>query len=628
MRFFIIVIFVLLGIDSYSQSEEFNKKFELAKRYENHGSYGKAEQYFWQCYRLDSTNSELLQQMYQFYVRQNNWQLIAKFSKKLQVLFPEEAKQFYQQEVLSYFYLENYGKAEEVYKVCRKKFIINDAEELRACQKLADNIAFAKEAVKKPVPFNPINLGAQINTDEAEYLPNLTQDDKYIIFTRRTRSSQVPGLQEDFFTSKINNENLWYKAQPLSRAINTPQNEGAPSISADGTLLYFAACNRKDGMGECDIYYSYNRGNYWTTPKNLKVINSEYWDSQPNLSANGKTLYFVSNRPGGKGGTDIWASSINVDGSFGEPYNLGAQINTEYDEISPFIHFDNKTLYFASDGWPGMGSKDIFMNKKDLYGNWSVSENLGYPINSSKSDNSFFVAPDGMFAYFSSSREGGYGKEDIYKFELYEKIRPEKTAYFKAIVLDANTKKPLEVHYTITASEDTSAIFPKISKGGIISVGLKANRKYTISAYADGYLYYSSFIDSISEDSLKLIEQKIYLQPVAKDKQFELKNIEFDFDKAILKASSTKELDWFASYLKSNSKIQILIEGHTDNKGKADYNLKLSENRAEAVRKYLLTQNIAGDRIQTKGFGSTEMVFKEENLQDKNRRVVIRIIEK
>ncbi len=623
MRYFLNIILSFIFSVGFSQTTEFKKTLSIAKRYYSYKNYTNAEHHMLKCYRMDSSNTELIKLLNQLSIKQKKWKRVSVFSQKLQKKIPSESIKYYQIEILSYFYLQDYDKAEKILTLCLKQHKLNTLE-TKKCKKITNNIAFAQKATKNPVPYSPENLGKEINSTYAEYLPNLTQDGKYLIFTRMiSRSMAFPSLQEDFYISKQEN-GKWLKSKPLSQTINTEQNEGAPSISADGSILYFTACNRSDCEGDCDIYYSYNRGNYWTTPKNLKAVNTKSWESQPNISADGKTLFFVSNRPGGKGNKDLWAVDILPNKTWGKPYNLGANINTEYNEISPFIHFDNQTLYFASDGWPGMGGKDIFVSRKSINNSWSVAKNLGYPINSQATDNSFFVDASGITAYFSSKRKGGYGKEDIYKFKLYTKARPQKTAYYKAIIFDAKTKQLLNAKYDIKKLNDSLPINLKKTINGTITVGLEANQKYIISVFSDGYLYFSSYIDSMIKDSLKLVEQKIYLRPIAKTKQFKLNNIEFDFDKATLKPSSTKELNLFTEYLNLNPRMVILIEGHTDNKGSDKYNLNLSQQRSNAVKKYLISKGIQKERIQTKGFGSKQVI--SEDKQERNRRVVVRII--
>jgi Tol biopolymer transport system component len=224
--------------------------------------------------------------------------------------------------------------------------------------KYIKDCTFSLEAQKSPVPFKPINMGSAINTKEDEYLPVITADEEMIIFTRQENSN------EDFFKSvKRNGE--WSVAEFLSKEINTSNfNEGAQNISPDGNYLFFTGCNRPDGLG-CDIYISKREGNDWSKPFNIGgPVNTAGWESQPSISADGRTLYFVSTRQGGYGGYDIWSSELNTDGTWSNPINLGQEINTSFDEQSPFIHPDNESLYFSSNGWPGLGNKDLFLSRK------------------------------------------------------------------------------------------------------------------------------------------------------------------------------------------------------------------------------------------------------------------------
>ncbi len=627
MQKLLLLIFItFISISSFSQSKDFDTKFKLANRYYHRKDFKEAEYYFLECYKIDSSNVDVLIKINQISLKQKNWKRVALLSHKLKNKLKLQSLKYSKLEIQAYFYLQEYQKSEQLLNACFKTHKL-DSFDAESCKKLEQNIAFSKEAIEHPVPYQPINLGKNINSKYAEYLPNLTQDGKSLIYTRMTALSKTfPSLQEDFYISQ-KKDGEWQKCAPLSRTLNTIRNEGAPSISADGKILFFAACNRPDGEGSCDIYYSFNRGNFWTTPKNARSINTKSWDSQPNISSDGKTLYFASDRDDGFGGRDIWAVDILGEGKFGEPYNLGNTINTKYDEMSPFIHFDLQTLYFASNGWPGMGGKDIFFCRKLKDNSWSKPQNIGYPINSSEEDNSLFVSPDGRIAYFSSSRENGYGHEDIYQFNLYKNARPEKTVFYKMQFLASDTKKPLKISFTVANNFSNKKPKTTISENGQISFGLKANQEYSISAYANGYLYFSDLINSTSSDSLVDIEKTTFLYPIQKNKQFELKNIEFDFDKATLKNSSTQELDLFSDFLHSNPEIKILIEGHTDNKGRAEYNLKLSQKRANTVKTYLINKQINANRLFTEGFGDTQLLSTKENLQNKNRRVVIKIID-
>ena len=319
----------------------------------------------------------------------------------------------------------------------KKPHINPDSQE--SAERNLDNCNFAIEAMKHPVPFNPKNMGEAINSPLDEYFPAITTDDQTFLYTRNNRTEQIP-LQEDFLVShKVNG--AWAPATLIGSGINTSGNEGAPAISADGEILFFVACQDgpdgsyaggRKGYGSCDIFYSQKVGNAWSKPYNLGPnINTKNFESQPSFSADGKTLYFVSNRPGGFGRGDIYYSTLRDDGSWGIPVNIGNKINTVGEEESVFIHPDGKTLYFSSNGHIGMGGLDIYVSRKDDKGEWGTPVNLGYPINTYGDENSLLVNGRGDLAYFASNRAGGFGGLDLYQFELYDAVRPGKISYVK-----------------------------------------------------------------------------------------------------------------------------------------------------------------------------------------------------
>ena len=246
-------------------------------------------------------------------------------------------------------------------------------------------------------------------------------------------------LFRKIFQSEFKN-GKWSMAVNMGPSINTMGNEGAQCLAPNGKVLFFTACDRNDGFGRCDIYFSVKRNDYWSEARNLgSTINTKYWESQPTISPDGRELYFLSNRPGGFGDMDIWKSVLTDKGTFSSPVNLGATINTQFDEMSPFIHMDNQSLYFASKGHPGLGDFDLFLSKRDYPGSeWKSLINLGYPINTHGIENSLIVASDGKTAYFASDKSG-YGKEDIFWFYLPEEIQSQKVAYLKTKVYDAET---------------------------------------------------------------------------------------------------------------------------------------------------------------------------------------------
>ena len=271
------------------------------------------------------------------------------------------------------------------------------------------------------MPFNPVNLGPAINSVYNEYSPAITADGNTLMFTRELETGGndpfVARRQEDFYISYRDEEGNWSNAVNAGKPLNTSGNEGAHTLGAGGQYMYFTACERPDGLGRCDIYFSAFDGQRWSEPFNLGApVNSIYWETQPSISADGKTLYFVSSKPGGLGGSDIWVSKMGADGKWGEPVNAGDVINTAGDETTPFIHFDGKTLYFSSNGRPNLGGFDIYMSRLQKDDTWSDPENLGFPVNTHNDEVGLVIESNGYGAYFSSTRNEA-NKKDIFWFE-------------------------------------------------------------------------------------------------------------------------------------------------------------------------------------------------------------------
>ncbi len=338
--------------------------------------------------------------------------------------------------------LEQYAAARDCYQQC----LDLHPQSTRWQQEARDGIRtadFRQHAVENPVPFRPINLGPNINTEDDEYLPALTADYRMLVFTRRfpRKSTTVRGypMEEDFYYSDYDTMELnWGPAHRMPEPLNSNGNEGAQTISHDGRVVIFTACNRHNEPTGCDIYMSVRHGGRWGQPRNLGApLNSVYWESFPSLSIDGYTLYFASNRPGGYGGTDIWCCTLE-EGRWSEPKNLGPSVNTKGNETAPYIHFDDKTLYFASDGHLGMGGMDLYRAKRVGDTAWGDIKNLGYPINTSGEENNLIVAPDGRTAIFSSDRYGGYGKQDLYSFVMPAPVRPERITFIDPVIQAEN----------------------------------------------------------------------------------------------------------------------------------------------------------------------------------------------
>ncbi len=484
---------------------------------------------------------------------------------------------------------------------------------------------FAITAIKNTVPYEPFNMGFYVNSEHKDYFPALTADGQTIIFTRNIQGN------EDFFTSIKKNEE-WQKAIPLSANINTPNyNEGAQSISPDGRYLFFTGCNRPDGVGRCDIYVCRNEGNDWSKPMNLgSIINSKEWESQPSISADGSTLYFLSNRPGGFGGYDIWKSTLNDEGRWTTPVNLGPNINTPYDESTPFIHPDGKTLYFSSDGWPGLGQKDIFFSKLQDDGTFSKPTNLGYPINTFNDEFGFIVSTDGKEGLFSSNLKGGFGDVDMYRFKLPETIRPEPVTYVKGVVKDRETKETLEASVLIVNLKTNDAAYNELtakSSGDFMAV-MPVNQNYAFNILADGYLLYSQHFDIKASDADKPLNFEILMDKIKVGSKVKLNNIFFDTNRFDLLDESLIELNILTEIIKNNPNLVIEIQGHTDNVGDTKSNQILSENRAKSVYDYLINNGINKKQLSFKGYGEQQPEADNSTAEgrQKNRRTEFLVV--
>ena len=406
---------------------------------------------------------------------------------------------------------EKFAEAADHYDLYLASAKISNESKFKA-EKPTRDARFTSIALKNPVPFEPKRLSDSINaTQYSQYLPTLTADNETMIFTRL-----LGGRQEDFFQSK-KVKDVWQKAGPLDD-LNTDNNEGAQTISADGNLLFFAAADRPNGLGNFDIYFSKKINGKWSTPKNFTPVNTKYWESQPSLSADGRTLYFASNRPNGLGNIDIWFVQFE-NGKWSEARNLGAPINTRWDDQTPFIHADNATLFFTSDGHAGMGGTDLFLARRLSDTTWNTPQNLGFPINTKGNEGTLSVALDGKLAYFSRYTRPNFS--EIFTFDLYEKIRPAPVTYVRATVRDAAEKTPLsnsKLEFIDLASQKIAAISMTDETGAFLTC-LPFGKNYALNVSCKDYVFQSenfNLIESATFDKpfvLDIFLQKVHQYP-------------------------------------------------------------------------------------------------------------------
>ncbi len=495
---------------------------------------------------------------------------------------------------------------------------------------------FAIDAMQNPVPFEPINMGKNINTEFSEYSPALTADEQTIVFTRKVpitdhRGQPTGRYQEDFFAGNLV-DGIWSQASPLGSPINTLGNEGAQTLLPDGRFMFFTACNRPYGLGSCDIYFSRRVGGNWSVPVNMGApVSSPAWDSHPSISADGKTLYFSSARAGSVGPKDIWTSTLDQSGQFWkEPQNLGLVINTTGNELSPLIHPDNQTLYFASDGHPGMGGLDLFVSRRDSLGNWLKPQNLGYPVNTHADEFGLIVGASGKNAYFASDMAGGFGQKDLYHFELHEGARPSPVTYMRGIVFDMKTNERLQAIFLLIDIESGKEIIRSSSDShtGEFLVAIPTDRELALNVSRDGYLFFSeNFNYTETLTGAEPYMRDIPLTPIEHDKTTILRNVFFDTDSYQLKPDSESELAKLVEFLVQNPSITIEIGGHTDNIGSLEYNTELSERRAVGVVSFLTNQGIDPNRLSAKGYAFNKPIASNQTKEGraKNRRTEFKI---
>ncbi len=485
-------------------------------------------------------------------------------------------------------------------------------------------LQYKKKSAIKNYLFNPQNMGDSINSTALEYLPSLTVDGNKMIFNRRINGD------EDFYESnKING--VWQNAKPLAGKLNTNFNEGAQNISQDGEWLIFTGCNYPEGLGSCDLYISYkNKNGEWSEAENMgRTINTDAWESAPSLSPDKRDLYFSSTRPGGFGGSDIWVSHRTENGRWQKPENLGPTINTSGDDGCPFIHADNQTLYFNSNGHAGYGLSDLFVSRKNEKGEWQTPTNLGYPINTIDDEGSLIVSADGKTAFYASDKGDFKNGLDLYTFELREDIRAQKTFWVKGKIYDKKTNAGLPSSVELTTI-DSGYVLSKLrtDEEGNYLTTLPLGKSYAFSVNRKGYLFYSenfTLKDNVNDSPLVV---NIGLQPLEKGSSIILKNIFFESKKFELQTTSFTELNKVAELLKENAALTIQISGYTDNVGKPADNLLLSINRAKAVITYLQSKDIDSKRLTGKGFGESNAIAPNttEAGKSQNRRTELTVI--
>ncbi|MFZ4411650.1 MAG: OmpA family protein [Bacteroidales bacterium] len=537
----------------------------------------------------------------------------------------------------AYYYLGDLYYGAEKYDTAAiylSKFLkdvdkIKSDEDYKRAEQMQKYASFYDKMFKNPVPFDPKPMEG-ICTNLDEYLPIITPDNEYCYFTRRT---ELPGevtpwktadkkYKEKFMESERRN-GVFSQGEEMPEPFNMSENEGGATFTIDNKMLIYTICKYTDGGSyyNCDICFSENRGdNQWNKIKNLgKNVNSaKTWESQPSISSDGKTLYFISDRPGGYGGYDIYKTLKGADGEWSVPINMGPSVNTAGNEKSPFIHTDSQTLYFASEGWPGLGGYDIFFIKLGDEYNWKEPKNIGYPINSIYDDAGFFVSTDGRYGYFASNQIKGIGGWDIFYFDLYEGARPEKIAFIKGEVKDEKTNEAIVARIELKNIKTKQITeIPVDSLTGKYVAVFPLKNDYLLTIKKDDYAYESKYISAKDVTFQQPVKIDIQIKPIEVGASYQLKDINFATNSYILVDESKNIIDGFIEFLKEHPKVNVDIQGYTDDVGNDKDNLVLSSNRARSVYEYLMDKGIKALRLSYKGYGESNPYL--PNINDENR---------
>ena len=487
-------------------------------------------------------------------------------------------------------------------------------------QKELGNLKFTQEEYEAYVAQN-FNYNIQklsFSTDELEYFPTISGDSEYLVFTHRDISVSRP-TDEDLFMGTL--DGMTRNGKPLEGNLNSVLNEGAASVSADGQFMVLTVCNRPDGKGKCDLYYSYwNPNDGWEIPKPLPGdINTGRWESQPSLGPDGQTIYFVRGENSVSTAMDIFVSTMGTDGNWSKGKKLPKSINSPDRESSPFIHFDGKTLYFRSERSPSLGGSDFFKCTRLTDSTWSEAVNLGFPLNSFGDEFSMVIDKSGTFGYLASDRGNEILPDyttmtalDLYRFELPDHLQPEARENYDIVIVDSLSNRAIGNATVQLYNDEGVQFFNGISSQNTGRVRLMTDLStIRVTAYKKGYVPYSGGISDLDYIARPLHGPKvayIRLVPVSTGSRFALKNILFELDESTLKPESEKELAMLFRMLMDEPELQATIIGHTDNQGNESYNQLLSEARAEAVLRWLVAKGMPPTRLQSEGRGMDEPI--------------------
>lgn len=508
-------------------------------------------------------------------------------------------------------------------------------------ENLIPDCIFYDSLYSNPVPFAPTVVKG-ISSRDNEYLGIISPDNEVALYIRnhfvKRKNDLTPKQVEEFTRSKRMTDGEFGPGKAMPRPFNITENVGSATLTVDNKRMFLTICEpNADGYKNCDIFYTDWHYHGWDTPINVGegVNGKRSFEGQPTITPDGKTLYFVSIREdeiGDIDNMDLYVSHLKEDGTWGQAKNLGKTINTKGNEKSPFIHEDSHTLYFSSDGHPGVGDFDIYYTRQDSTGKWINPKNIGFPINTEGADVGFFVAVDGKTAYISSNeREDGVGGWDMFSFPLYKVARPEKVLFLKGKLKDENNKRITDAKLSFKNMKTKEVTEVKVDSltGDYVAV-MNFSNDIVMTVEKKDAAFTSRYL-STEDSSLNQIKKvDVEVKKVKVGEAYKLHDIKYGIDRYSLDIKSETLMGEFAAYLNANPMMKVAIHGHTDNVGSPEDNMKLSQKRAKAVFDILVNSGINPSRMSHKGFGETKPIKSNSTAEGRaaNRRTEFVIIAK
>lgn len=634
MRFTLqyLVVCLLLSYSVYGQNSNASKAdawYVKAQEAVKSRNFTQAERYFLKCLDLSPQNADAYYGLGMLYVDVKDYVKAAQIFQRAANSCPKCTQYFALPLAELLCKAGAYTQAEQVLTNWQKPILGNQQQKL--FERTKQNIQFGKYAIAQKSKVQPQNLGDRINTKFHDYFPSISVDDSTLMFTRRTN-----GIDDDFYIAHRDSCGGWFVARDMGSPPNSALQDAAQMLSADGHYLFFSRCGMRtengwDGGG-CDLFFSYTEADEWSIAVPFgATINTPAFEGMPSLSSDNKSLYFVSDREGGYGGKDIWVSRFE-DGLWQIPVNMGPTINTPFDETAPHIAADNQTLYFSSDGHPGLGGFDLFFSKK-VNGIWQRPENLGIPINTGFDDISICLNPNGTKAYFASDRAGGIGAMDIYETELPLTAQPEPYTFVYGIVYDSLSAERLtyaQIEWVNPKTEEKIFRFQSNRGDASYMAAIPLNQPFQIRVFRTGYsdktdtvLFTQSNI--VNADTLNFAMLSYNYSPPL----FDSMAFRFHYEKnvTIISDSAQQLLQQIALQYKSIEQAKFILDSYTDNKGAPVINEELSYARGRFIKQLLETYGIPEERIEVQGWADANPLVPNETDENRylNRRVEVTI---